>query len=85
VLLLLEVYAAGEQPIAGADSKSLCRSIRQRSTVEPIYVESVDDIDPLLKNVLRPNDLVLTQGAGNVGVIAPRLAEGFLSEGAGDE
>jgi len=85
VLLLLEVYAAGEQPIAGADSKSLCRSIRQRSTVEPIYVESVDDIDPLLHNVLQPNDLVLTQGAGNVGVIAPRLAEGFLSEGAGDE
>ncbi len=80
VLLLLEVYAAGESPIPGADSKSLCRSIRQRSSVEPIYVESVDDIEPLLENVMESGDLVLTQGAGNVGLIAPRLAAGFLSK-----
>jgi len=73
-LLLLEVYPAGEAPIAGADSKSLCRSIRQRGQVEPIYVETVDDVATLLNGVLKPGDILLTQGAGNVGSLAPKLA-----------
>lgn len=73
-LLLLEVYAAGEAPISGADSKSLCRSIRQRGQVEPIYVETIDDVAPLLHGVLKPGDILLTQGAGNVGSLASILA-----------
>lgn len=72
-LLLLEVYAAGEAPISGADSKSLCRSIRQRGQVEPIYVETVDDVAPLLHGLLKPGDILLTQGAGNVGSLASKL------------
>ena len=73
-LLLLEVYPAGEAPISGADSKSLCRSIRQRGQVEPIYVETIDDVAALLDGVLQPGDILLTQGAGNVGSLAPKLA-----------
>jgi UDP-N-acetylmuramate--alanine ligase len=73
-LLLLEVYPAGEAPIPGADSKSLCRSIRQRGQVEPIYVETIDDVAELLDGLLQSGDILLTQGAGNVGSLAPRLA-----------
>jgi len=81
VLLLLEVYAAGESPIPGADSKSLCRSIRQRSALEPIYIDTTDKIEGMLMNVLQSDDLVLTQGAGNVGLIAPTLASRFEKDG----
>lgn len=73
-LILLEVYAAGEEPIPGADSKSLCRSIRERSNLEPIYVESIEQVPALLEVVVEDEDVVLTQGAGNVGVLAGQLS-----------
>ncbi len=76
VLLLMDVYAAGEKPIPGADSRSLCRSIRQRSGIEPIYVEDGADIEVLLAKVLQEGDLLITQGAGNVGGLAARLTAG---------
>ena len=82
VLLLMEVYSAGEKAIPGADSRSLCRSIRQRGQLEPIYIESGSGLDDMTKtiqdvlvNVLQDGDLLLTQGAGNVGQIAVSLAE----------
>jgi len=76
-LFLLEVYPAGEQIIAGADSKSLCRSLRQRGTVEPVYIknyESVKALSEILQNQLQDNDVLIIQGAGNVGIIAPELS-----------
>lgn len=72
-LLLLEVYSAGEQPIDGADSKALCRSIRLRGQVEPIYVKDKEELPKLLADVLSDGDVVLTQGAGNIGQIAKTL------------
>lgn len=78
LLLMLEVYAAGEQPIPGADTRSLCRSIRQRG-VEPIFVESTDDLPDLLTTLLRPGDLLLTQGAGDITTLAHRLSQLDLS------
>jgi UDP-N-acetylmuramate--alanine ligase len=75
VLLLMEVYAAGEEPIAGADSRSLCRSIRQRGSVDPVFVESVDAVPSVLKNLLKPGDLLLTQGAGNITALAHQLSK----------
>lgn len=73
-LLLLEVYSAGESPIAGADSRSLSRSIRQRGQVDPVYVSSPDELVEIVGDILEPNDLLLTQGAGNIGALAKRLA-----------
>ncbi|GLP97498.1 UDP-N-acetylmuramate--L-alanine ligase [Paraferrimonas sedimenticola] len=73
-LLLLEVYAAGETPIQGADSRSLCRSIRQRGQLEPIYVAGPEQLPSILANVLKDGDLVMTQGAGNIGQLAKTLA-----------
>lgn len=74
-LLLLDVYSAGEAPIAGADSKSLARSIRQRGQVEPIYVSDIEQIAELLDNQLQADDMVITQGAGNIGAIARNLVQ----------
>ncbi|HLV76653.1 MAG TPA: UDP-N-acetylmuramate--L-alanine ligase [Marinobacter sp.] len=73
-LLLMEVYPAGEPAIPGADSRALCRSIRQRGQVEPVYVEDNREIERLLINVLQDGDLLITQGAGDIGGVAARLA-----------
>ncbi len=72
-LLLLDVYAAGESIINGADSKTLARSIRQRGQVEPIYVSDSEQLAQLLANQLQNNDMVITQGAGNIGALARKL------------
>lgn len=76
VLLLMEVYAAGEKPIVGADSRALARSLRLRGEVEPIVVDPVDvQLPSVLKKLLQANDLLLTQGAGNVGAVSLELAQ----------
>jgi len=74
-LLLLEVYSAGEEPIVGADSRALCRSIRARSNFEPIHVAAPELLAPALAKVIQEGDLVLTQGAGSVGAIAKELSQ----------
>lgn len=79
-LLLLDVYSAGETPIQGADTKSLARSIRSRGQVDPVLL-SIDDKDQIaqvLKNILKANDMLITQGAGNVGQISLDLAANNL-------
>ena len=75
VLLLLEVYAAGEEAIAGADSRSLCRTIRQRGKLDPIFVASPEELAPTLENILDANDVLLLQGAGNIGAVATELTQ----------
>ena len=79
VLLLLEVYSAGEKKIAGADSRSLCRSIRLRGKVDPVYVRKVEEVHEVLKGQVRAGDIVLTQGAGSVGALAKEIAQKGLS------
>jgi len=73
-LILLDVYAAGEAPIPGADSRNLARSIRQRGLVEPIFVEDIADVPAVLSGIFRDGDIVITQGAGSVGRLAQDLA-----------
>lgn len=77
-LVLLEVYSAGEDKIDGADSRTLARSIRNRGTVDPVFVEQVDGVLNVLKPLLRPGDIVITQGAGNVGSLAAILANNLM-------
>ncbi|WP_105167646.1 UDP-N-acetylmuramate--L-alanine ligase [Pseudoalteromonas sp. T1lg23B] len=80
-LILLDVYSAGEAPIVGADSKSLCRSLRQRG-VEPIHVADHAELSAVLAETLQDNDLVITQGAGNIGQIVKQLAATKMSVAA---
>ncbi|CCU71241.1 MAG: UDP-N-acetylmuramate--alanine ligase [Gammaproteobacteria bacterium] len=75
VLLLMDVYPAGEKPIAGADGRSLCGSIRQRGPVDPIFIERDESLELPLKRVLKPGDLLLTQGAGDIGGLAITLTD----------
>lgn len=74
-LLVLEVYPAGEKPIPGADSRTLCRAIRARGQVDPVFVAQADDLADTLRGVLRDGDVVLTLGAGDIGGAAAALAE----------
>ncbi|MGL5627536.1 MAG: glutamate ligase domain-containing protein, partial [Plesiomonas shigelloides] len=74
VLLMLDVYAAGENPIEGADSRALCRTIRARGQVDPIFVPEQSQLPTILSQVLKGGDLVLAQGAGDIGKVARQLA-----------
>lgn len=74
-LLMLDVYPAGEAPIPAADSRSLCRTIRGRGKVDPILVSDPEQVAEMLALTLTGNDLILVQGAGNIGKIARNLAE----------
>lgn len=81
VLLLTEVYPAGEQPIAGADSRSLARSIRQRGQVEPVFIQDLDNLPTILSGLLRDGDLLLTLGAGSIGAVAGALPDALRKHG----
>ncbi|GLR63143.1 UDP-N-acetylmuramate--L-alanine ligase [Marinospirillum insulare] len=77
-LILLDVFPAGEAAIPGADGRSLSGSIRQRGKLDPLFLDNNADLENLLASVIRPGDLLLTQGAGDVGGIAQRLAASKL-------
>jgi UDP-N-acetylmuramate--alanine ligase len=82
VLLVTEVYAAGETPIAGADGRAICRAVRTRGLIEPVFVEPIDELAESLRGVLRDGDVVLTMGAGNIGTIAQELKSRFAASAA---
>lgn len=73
VLVLLEVYAAGEEPITGADGRAMARAVRSRGSVEPVFVESLNELQPVLLDLLEDGDLLLTMGAGDIGAYAAGL------------
>ncbi|MEQ5801752.1 UDP-N-acetylmuramate--L-alanine ligase [Halomonas sp. H10-9-1] len=73
-LLLLDVYSAGEAVIPGAEGRTLTGSIRQRGAVDPIFVQDKTELPELLGRVLRPDDILITQGAGDIGGISLALA-----------
>ncbi|MEN8179052.1 MAG: UDP-N-acetylmuramate--L-alanine ligase [Pseudomonadota bacterium] len=80
VLILTEVYAAGEESIQGAETRDLSRAIRTRGQVDPIFIDPVGDLPGLLGGLLQDGDILLTLGAGSIGAVAgdlkTRLCEG---------
>jgi len=74
VLLLAEVYPAGEAPIVAADGRALARAVRVAGKVEPIFVEQIADMPQAILSVARPGDVVVTMGAGSIGTVAGALA-----------
>jgi UDP-N-acetylmuramate--alanine ligase len=76
VLLLAEVYAAGEAPIVAADGRSLARALRVAGKVEPIFVEAIEELPAALNDVVRDGDVVITMGAGSIGQVPARLSGG---------
>jgi UDP-N-acetylmuramate--alanine ligase len=73
VLLVTEVYPAGELPIAGCDGRAICRAVRSRGQVEPIFVEKVEELAVSLKDVIRAGDVIVTMGAGHINTVAHSL------------
>ncbi len=78
-LVLLEVFSAGEAVIAGADGRSLARAIRARGQVEPVFVEHIEELAATLKGVLKDGDILLTLGAGSIGVAANKLKQELVA------
>lgn len=74
VLLLTEIYPAGEAPIAGADGRALARAVRARGKADPVFVEHPDGLRAALPALLRDGDLLLLLGAGDIGAVANELA-----------
>ncbi len=80
VLVLTEVYAAGEEVIAGADGRALARAVRGRGRVEPVFVSELEMIPGVLAGLVEDGDIVLTLGAGSVGALALELPDLLASE-----
>jgi len=76
LLILTEVYPAGEVPIVAADGRSLARALRVAGRIDPVFVDSVDALAAAILDAARPGDVVMTMGAGSIGTVAPRLAQG---------
>jgi UDP-N-acetylmuramate--alanine ligase len=75
LLLLTEVYPAGEAPVSGADGRALARAIRVRGRIDPVFVEHSVELFDALPALLRDGDVLLTLGAGDIGAVAPALRE----------
>lgn len=75
VLLLTEVYAAGEPPVVAADGRALTRALRVAGKVEPLFVELVNDLPAVLLDTLQDGDVLLTMGAGSIGGTAAKVFE----------
>jgi UDP-N-acetylmuramate--alanine ligase len=75
VLCVTEVYAAGEPPIAGADGRAICRAVRSLGALEPLFVEKVEELAAALKDVIRPDDVIVAMGAGNISAVAHGLPD----------
>jgi UDP-N-acetylmuramate--alanine ligase len=73
VLLVTEVYAAGEAPIAGADGRALCRAVRGRGQLEPLFVEKVEELPTSLRGLVKGGDVIVAMGAGSISGVAHRL------------
>ena len=72
-LLITEVYAAGETPIPGADGRAICRAVRGRGLVEPVFIDRVEDLSNSLADMIRDGDVVVTMGAGHISAISHEL------------
>lgn len=74
VLLLAEVYAAGEAPIVAADGRTLVRAVRVAGKVEPVFVEDITAMAEIIRDTVQDGDVVITMGAGSVGTVPLQLA-----------
>jgi UDP-N-acetylmuramate--alanine ligase len=81
VVVLTDIYPAGEEAIDGVDSGALCQSIRARGRVNPVLISNVFDLPRELPAMLEDEDLVLLLGAGSIGQVAQEIREkGFCAE-----
>jgi UDP-N-acetylmuramate--alanine ligase len=75
VLLLAEVYPAGEAPIVAADGRSLARALRLAGKVEPLFVEEIAEMPAAIRRIAEDGDVVITMGAGSIGGVPAQLTQ----------
>jgi UDP-N-acetylmuramate--alanine ligase len=75
MLLLAEVYAAGEQPIVAADGRTLAHALRVAGKVDPVFVEQIADMPTTILNIIKDGDVVITMGAGSISGVPARLMQ----------
>jgi UDP-N-acetylmuramate--alanine ligase len=75
MLVLAEVYPAGEQPIVAADGRTLAHALRVAGKVEPVFVEQIADMPSTILNIVRDGDVVITMGAGSISSVPARLTQ----------
>jgi len=75
VLVLADVYPAGEAPIVAADGRALARAVRVAGKVEPVFVEDIGALPQTLRTLVRDGDVVVTMGAGSIGGTAAQLVQ----------
>jgi len=75
VLVLADVYPAGEAPIVAADGRALARAVRVAGKVEPVFVEDIGTLPQTLRTLVRDGDVVVTMGAGSIGATAAQLVQ----------
>ena len=74
-VLLTEVYSAGEAPIVAADTRSLIRAVRVAGKVEPLFVETTDELPEAILNMAQAGDVVIVMGAGSIGHVAEKTRD----------
>ncbi len=75
LLILAEVYPAGETPLTAFDSKALLQSLRLLGKKESVHAETFDSLEGIAENVLMDDDVVLVMGAGDIGQVAKKWTE----------
>ena len=75
LLVLAEVYAAGEQPIVAADGRALAHALRVAGKVDPVFVEEIADMPATIMNVIKDGDVVITMGAGSISGVPAKLKQ----------
>jgi UDP-N-acetylmuramate--alanine ligase len=75
VVLLSEVYSAGEEPIVAADGRSLARAVRVSGKVEPLFIAEIGDMPQGILDTVRDGDVVMCMGAGSIGTVPAKVVE----------
>ena len=78
-LIVTEVYAAGEPPLVGADGRAICRAVRSRGQLEPLFVEKVEELAQALKDVIQGDDVIVAMGAGSISAVAHQLPQALAA------
>jgi len=75
VVLLSEIYAAGEAPIVAADGRALARALRVAGRVEPVFVDDIAAMPQSIVDTAQGGDVVLCMGAGSIGAVPGKLVD----------
>jgi UDP-N-acetylmuramate--alanine ligase len=75
ILFLMDIYPAGEEPIPGVSSKSLYEYVKERGHKNVFYSNGSENLVSSVLNTVKPGDVVITLGAGNVWTVGEKIAE----------